>query len=67
MADAAGQQREAWQLAIRLSVTAAVGGVLLVLVGALLAAWITFGFGALCAGAAAVLLHRKDRLSPTLH
>jgi len=47
-----------------LSLTAAVGGVLFILVGALLAAWITFGLGALCAAAAAVLLHRHEHRSP---
>ena len=67
MAGAAGAQREAWRLAVRLSVTAAVGGVLFILVGALLAAWITFGFGAVCAAAAGVLLHRHEHRSPTLH
>lgn len=60
----AGAQREAWRLAGRLAAIAAVGGVLFVLVGALLAAWITFGFGALCAAAAGVLLHRDEHRSP---
>ena len=49
---------------MRLSVTAVVGGVLFILVGALLAAWITFGFGALCAGLAGVLLHRQAHRAP---
>ena len=67
MAGAARPQREPWRLAVRLSVTAAIGGVLFVLVGALLAAWIAFGFGALCAAAAGVLLRRHGHRSPTLH
>ena len=66
MSPAGAPQREAWRLAIRLSLTAVVGGVLFILVGALLAAWITFGFGALCAAAAAVLLRRHDHGSPKL-
>lgn len=61
-----GEQREAWRLALNLPLTGAVGGVLFVLVGALLAAWIAFGFGALCAAAAAVLLRRHDHRSPKL-
>ena len=68
MARTARQPREPWRLAVRLSVTAAIGGVLFILVGALLAAWIAFGFGALCAAAAAgVLLQRHGHRSPTLH
>lgn len=67
MAGVAGAQREAWRLAVRLSLTAAVGGVLFILVGALLAAWITFSLGAVAAVAAAVLLHRHDRRFPTPH
>ena len=58
-----GEQREAWRLVLNLSLTAATGGVLFILVGALLASWITFGFGALCAAAAAVLLRRHDHRS----
>ena len=61
-----GEQREAWRLELYLSLTAVVGGVLVLLVGALLAAWIAFGFGALCAAAAAVLLRRHDHRSPKL-
>jgi hypothetical protein len=66
MAKAATEQRQAWRLAVNLSVIAAVGGVLFILVGALLAAWITFGFGALCATAAALLLRRHDHRLPKL-
>jgi arsenate reductase len=66
MTGAGCPQREAWRLAIRLSVTAAVGGLLFILVGARLAAWITFGFGAVCAVAAAMSLHRHDHRSPHL-
>jgi hypothetical protein len=66
MSGTGGEQRQAWRLALNLSVTAAIGGVLLILVGALLAAWISFGFGALCAAAAGVLLRRHDHRSPKL-
>ena len=65
MASAADGQREAWRLAFRLSMTAA-GGVLFVLVGALLADWISFGLGALCAAAADALLRRHDHRSANL-
>jgi hypothetical protein len=64
MLGAGGERQPAWRLAVNLSLTAAVGGVLLILVGALLAAWIAFGFGALCAAAAALLLRRHDHRSP---
>ena len=64
MSRAGAPQREAWRLAVRLSLTAVVGGVLFILVGALLAAWITFGFGALCAGFAGVSLHRHEHRAP---
>ena len=64
MSGTRGEQREALRLALNLSLTAAVGGVLFIVVGALLAAWITFGFGALCAAAAALLLRRHDHRSP---
>ncbi len=66
MSGCGGEQRAAWRLALNLSLTAAVGGVLFILAGALLAAWITFGVGALCAAAAAVLLRRYDNRSPKL-
>jgi hypothetical protein len=65
MLGAGGERRHAWRLAVNLSLTAAVGGVLLLLVGALLAAWITFAVGALCAAATA-LLRRHDHRSPRL-
>jgi hypothetical protein len=62
----AAVRREPWRLALNLSVTAAVGGALLLIVGAMVAAWITFGFGALCAGAAGLLLRRnRDRPRPS--
>jgi hypothetical protein len=61
-----GEQRQAWRLALNLSISAAIGGLMLVLVGALLAAWISFAFGALCAAAAGVLLRRHDHRSPKL-
>lgn len=66
MSGAASEQRQAWRLALNLSLTAAVGGALFIFVGALLAAWITFGLGALCAAAAALLLRRHDHRSPRL-
>ena len=58
-ADVAGRpeaRQPVWRLALNLSMTAAVGGVLFVLVGAFLAAWITFGFGAVCAVIAGLLV-----------
>jgi len=64
VAGAADGRRQSWRLAFNLSVTAAVGGVLFVLVGALLAAWITFAGGFVCAAAAAILLHRRGDRSP---
>jgi hypothetical protein len=48
-------RREVWRLALRLSFTCLVGGVLFVLVGDLVAAWATFGAGVVCAAAAGVL------------
>jgi hypothetical protein len=60
MGGSVGSQREPWRLALRLSMTAAVGGALLLVVGAMVAAWVTFGFGALCAGAAGLLIRRGD-------
>jgi hypothetical protein len=62
MTAAVRSHRELWRLALNLSATAAVGGALLLAVGAMMAAWITFGFGALCAGAAGLLIRRnRDR------
>jgi hypothetical protein len=54
------RRREAWRLALNLSGTAAVGGLLFLVIGSWLAAWIVFGFGALCAGAAGLLLRREQ-------
>jgi 1,4-dihydroxy-2-naphthoate octaprenyltransferase len=48
-------RQEVWRLALRLSLTCLVGGALFVLVGALVAAWATFGAGVVCAVAAGVL------------
>jgi hypothetical protein len=56
----AARRRELWRLALNLSVTAAVGGLLLLAAGAIAAAWITFGLGALCAGAAGLLIRRSN-------
>jgi hypothetical protein len=56
-------KRETWRLALNLSITAAAGGILFILVGAWLAAWITFGLGACCAGVAGLLLRRDERAS----
>jgi hypothetical protein len=58
-----GNQRDLWRLALRLSMTAAVGGALLLVVGAMVAAWITFGFGVLCAGAAGLLIRHDENQS----
>ena len=66
MSGAASERRQAWRLALNLSLTAAVGGALFIFVGALLAAWNTFGFGAVCAAGAALLLRRHDHRSPRL-
>jgi hypothetical protein len=52
---------EGWRLALNLSGTAFVGGVLLILVGAWLAAWLTFAFGIACAALAWVLQRRRGR------
>ncbi len=57
MAGRAEGRQPVWRLAVNLSAIAAVGGVLFVLAGAFLAAWITFGFGAVCAAIAALLVH----------
>jgi hypothetical protein len=51
-------RHEGWRLALNLALTAAVGGLLFALIGAWLAAGITFGAGILCA-AAAWLLSQK--------
>jgi hypothetical protein len=60
MATAPGgrHSREAWRLALRLSGTAFVGGVLFALVGAFAAAAITFSCGVACAVIAAALRWR---------
>jgi hypothetical protein len=55
------RKRETWRLALNLSIAAAAGGILFVLVGAWLAAWITFALGACCAGVAGMLLRRDER------
>jgi hypothetical protein len=47
------RRREPWRLALNLSVTAAGGGILFILVEAWLAAWVTFALGACCAGSPA--------------
>jgi hypothetical protein len=60
VAGGAEKKQPLWRPAVNLSVIAAMGGVLFVLVGAFLAAWITFGFGAVCAAVAAMLLRRHD-------
>ena len=56
----ADARRPLWRLAANLSVIAAVGGVLFLVAGAFLAAWMTFGFGAVCAATAALLLRHHD-------
>jgi hypothetical protein len=58
----ADAERPLWRLALRLSTTAAIGGVLFLLVGAFTAAWITFGVGGVCAVAAAKLAPHDDRV-----
>jgi uncharacterized membrane protein YjjP (DUF1212 family) len=54
------RRHEAWRLALTLSVAAAVAGLVFLVSGAWLAAWIAFGFGVVCAGAAALLLRREQ-------
>ena len=53
------RRREPWKLALNLSGSAAVGGILFALVGAWLAAALTFSFGLLAALAAGGLLRRE--------
>jgi hypothetical protein len=57
----ADAERPLWRLALRLSTTAAIAGVLFLLLGAFTAAWVTFGFGGVCAVAAAKLARDDDR------
>jgi hypothetical protein len=53
-------RHESWRLTLNLSLTCLVGGALFALVGAWLAAWLTFGGGLACALAAALLYeHRR--------
>ena len=57
----ADTERPLWRLALRLSTTAAVGGVLFLFVGAFTAALVTFGVGGICAVAATRLARDDDR------
>jgi hypothetical protein len=53
-------RREGWRLAFNLSVTACVGGILFVLIGAWTSASASFAFGVVCAAIAALLLRRRN-------
>jgi zinc transporter ZupT len=55
------QRDKLWKPALNVSVCCAVAGLLFVLIGAWLAAWLTFALGALAAAAAALLLRRESR------
>jgi hypothetical protein len=53
------RRQESWRLALNLSLTAFACGVLFLVVGAWLAAWLTFAFGIGCVSFAGWLLRRR--------
>jgi hypothetical protein len=55
------QRDKLWKPALNVSACCAVAGFLFVLIGAWLAAWLTFASGALAAVVAALLLRRESR------